>query len=85
MSIFVYKKEVPAVGAYCPVLELHCLHGIKLKKLCQTDRYYTLQLVSRNKFKSYLIFMQDFVAYVVSYYEYWRDSTKYVIIYSWTL
>ena len=70
MSIFVYKKEVPAVGSYCPVLELHCLHGIKLKKLCQTDRYYTLQLVSRNKFKSYLIFMQDFVAKVLDYYAY---------------
>ena len=66
MSIFVYKKEVPAVGAYYPVLELHCFYNIKLKKLCQTDRYYTLQLVSRNKFKSYLIFMQDFVAKVVS-------------------
>ena len=77
MSIFVYKKEVPAVGAYCPVLELHCLHGIKLKKLCQTDRYYTLQLVSRNKFKSYLIFMQDFVAYVVSYYEYLRGVSSF--------
>ena len=40
MSIFVYKKEVPAVGAYCPVLELHCFYDIKLKKLCQSDGYY---------------------------------------------
>ena len=40
MSIFVYKKEAPAVGAYCPVLELHCFYDIKLKKLCQSDGYY---------------------------------------------
>ena len=44
MSIFVYKKEVPAVGAYRPVLELHCFYNIKLKKLCQTDRHYMLLL-----------------------------------------
>jgi len=46
MSIFVYKKEVPAVGAYCPVLELHYLYDIKLKKLCQTDRHYTFTVSS---------------------------------------
>ena len=57
MSIFVYKKEVPAVGAYYPVLELHCFHNIKLKNLCKLIGIILLQLVPRNKFKSYLIFL----------------------------